>query len=245
MQEVEGPPGSSSSETTSAAEVGGQPGSTPPTAETPAASPGASPGYGPASFPAYGPPPGQAPPPWYGWAGWPPTGPSASPSGPSRRGFSRVLHSALAAWIIAGVLALAVVGLSVDLTTQGPTSARVVTPFGRPGAPSTGPGFFGGGFGNLAVAGTVASVGTRSFTVTATSGQTVTVDEQSSTTYYSGATSSSSSVVVKGARVAVQGTRSGNTVTATHVVVLPAGGFGAGALGPGPFGAGRGSGPFG
>ena len=75
--------------------------------------------------------------------------------------------------------------------------------------------------------------------MTATSGQMVTVDEQSSTTYYSGATSASSSVVVKGARVVVQVTRSGNTVTATHVNVLPAGGFRASARRPGPFGANR------
>ncbi|HYA69368.1 MAG TPA: DUF5666 domain-containing protein, partial [Acidimicrobiales bacterium] len=86
-----------------------------------------------------------------------------------------------------------------------------------------GPGFFGGAAGTLAVVGTVASVGTNSFTVTARNGATVTVDEQSSTTYFSGATSASSSAVVKGARVAVQGSRSGNTVTATRVVVLSAG----------------------
>jgi hypothetical protein len=243
VQQAEGPEGPSSSETASAPVVGDQPSLTPPTAETPAASPGAPPGYGPGSFPGYGPPPGQAPPPWYGWAGWPPTGPWASPSGPYRSGFSRVLHSALAAWIVAGVLALAVVGLSVDLatqSTQSPASAHVVTPFGGPGTQFKGPGFFGRGLGNLAVAGTVASVGTGTFTVTATSGQTVTVDEQSSTTYESGGSSASSSVVVKGARVVVQGTRSGNTVTATSVVVLPAGGFGAGGQGPGQFGAGRG-----
>jgi hypothetical protein len=239
VSDVEEPAGPSSSEITDAAEVGGQPASTPPTAETPAASPGASPAHGPAWFPGYGPPPGQPPPPWYGWAGWPPTGPWASPSGPSRRGFSGFVHSALAAWIVAGVLALTVVGLSVDLATQ-PTSVRVVTPFTRPSTPFTGPGSFGQGFGNLAVLGTVASVGTRSFTVTAASGQTVTVDEQSSTTYYSGTTSASSSVVVTGSRVVVQGTRSGNTVNATRVVVLPAGGFGAGTLNPGPFGVGRG-----
>jgi hypothetical protein len=74
----------------------------------------------------------------------------------------------------------------------------------------------------MGVAGTVESVGASSFTVAARSGQTVTVDEQSSTTYDNGGTSSSSSVVVKGATVVVLGTRSGNTVTATRVVVLPA-----------------------
>ncbi len=81
------------------------------------------------------------------------------------------------------------------------------------------------------MAGTVATVGSGSFTVTDHTGQTVTVDEQSSTTYYSGATSASSSAVVTGARVAVQGTRNGTTVTAARVVVLPAGGFGFGSSG--------------
>jgi hypothetical protein len=72
----------------------------------------------------------------------------------------------------------------------------------------------------LAVVGAVASVGSGSFTVNARSGQTVTVDEQSSTTYYTGTTSASSSAVVTGARVIVQGTRTGNTVTATRVEVF-------------------------
>ena len=76
--------------------------------------------------------------------------------------------------------------------------------------------------------GTVASVGTDSFTVTSFSGQSITVDEQSSTTYYSGGASASASAVVQGVRVMVQGSRSGNTVTATRVVVLPSGGFGSG-----------------
>jgi hypothetical protein len=74
----------------------------------------------------------------------------------------------------------------------------------------------------------VASVGGASFTVTSSSGQTVTVDEQSSTTYYDGGTSISVGAVTTGDRVAVQGTLSGNTVTATRVTVIPAGGFGPG-----------------
>ena len=137
------------------------------------------------------------------------------------------------AWIVAGVLALTVAGLSVALASQSPTAARILTPSGRsvpnPGRSFGGPGFFGGGAGSLGVVGTVASVANGHFTVTDRAGATVTVDEQSSTTYYRGATSASSSAVVTGARVAVQGSRSGNTVTATRVIVLPAGGFGPGA----------------
>jgi hypothetical protein len=137
------------------------------------------------------------------------------------------------AWIVAGVLALTVVGLSVALAWGNSSTARVSAPFGgrnaaNPGRSFSGPGFFGGGAGSLGVVGTVASVATGSFAVTDRSGQTVTVDEQSSTTYYSGRTSATSSAVVTGARVAVRGTRNGNTVTATNVIVLPAGGFGLG-----------------
>jgi hypothetical protein len=58
----------------------------------------------------------------------------------------------------------------------------------------------------------------------------VTVDEQSSTTYFNGTTTATQNVVAKGALVAVQGTRNGNTVTATRVIVLPAGAIGADSL---------------
>jgi hypothetical protein len=79
----------------------------------------------------------------------------------------------------------------------------------------------------------VTSVGSGTFTVTGLSGQLVTVDEQSSTTYDQGATSASAAAVVQGSRVLVLGSRSGTTVMATRVIVLPAGGFG----GAGGFGA--------
>ncbi len=125
------------------------------------------------------------------------------------------------------MLALTVIGVSVAWVTTGSGATSTFTPSGHVAAPGTARGFFGGGFANLGAFGTVAGVGTNTFTVTAGSGQTLTVDEQSSTAYYSGATSASKSVVAKGDRVVVQGTRSGNTVTATRVVVLPAGEFGA------------------
>ena len=85
-----------------------------------------------------------------------------------------------------------------------------------------------GGAGSSGVVGTVAKLGTGSFAVTDRTGTTVTVDEQSSTTYRSGRVAATASAVTVGARVAVQGTRSGNTVTASTVTVLPAGGFGPG-----------------
>lgn len=195
------------------------------TAQIPAAGP-YPPGYGPGTAPPPGPPPGA--PPGYGWT-WGPAGPaSPPPAKASRLGgwFRRAVRSVLVAWLVAAALAATVIGLSVALASSSPSVATrapfapSATPFGRGGFPGGGNGLFGS-----AVVGTVASVSSTSFTVSARSGTTVTVDEQSSTTYYNGTTQATSSVVTKGATVAVQGTRSNDTVTATRVTVLPAGGF--------------------
>jgi hypothetical protein len=169
----------------------------------------------------------------YSWA--PPA--TAAPNGRSRT--HRLFASAITAWIVAAVLALAVVGLSVALAVgnSSPTgsSAPIVRP--APVAPGTvptpvAPGSpgnrspFGGKLGTLGVVGTVTGVGSGTFTVAGVSGQTVTVDEQSSTTYDEGATSATAAAVVVGSRVLVLGSRTGTTVTATRVIVLPAGGSG-------------------
>jgi hypothetical protein len=214
-----------------------QSGGPPSTAEVPTVAPNVSPGYGGVPAPGFVPPPGQGPPPGYVWAVWP-GGPP--PPAHSRGGLSRILHNATVAWIVAGVLALTVVGLSVALASSNSNAAVSPAPFGRFGPAAGRPfggsgnfgnngggsGFFGGNGSGSGVVGTVATVGPNSFTVTGIGGQTVTVDEQSSTTYYTGGATASARSVVVGARVGVQGSRSGNTVTATRVVVLPAGGFG-------------------
>lgn len=211
---------------------------------------GAAPPYAPGWYqvpPGYAPPPGFAPPGWFpappGYGPLPgyvppvaatgagtPDLASAHP-GPGRGGgwFGKFLRSLTVAWITAGVLALAVLGVSVAWVTSSsppsPAVGRVVQPqFGGPYR--AGP--FGGNAGSVAVAGTVASVGSKSFTVNALSGQTVIVDEQSSTQYYVGRSSGSANSVVQGANVAVQGSRSGNTVTATRVEILPSGSLGFG-----------------
>jgi len=168
---------------------------------------------------------------------WAPPAAAAAPSGRSRT--VRLLASAVTAWIVAAVLALAVVGLSVALALGNSAPAGLQAPIVRPApvAPEPSPSPvapgspgnrspFGGNFATLAVVGTVTGVGSGSFTVMAVSGQTVTVDEQSSTTYDQGATSASATAVVQGARVLVLGSGSGTTVTATRVIVLPAGGYG-------------------
>jgi hypothetical protein len=142
-----------------------------------------------------------------------------------RRGLWR---SAVLAWIVAGILLLAVVGLSVALaTSSGPP--RIVVPIPGPGRvarPSpvapVAPGARGGlpSIRSVAAAGIVTSVSFGSFSMTSLSGATLIVDEPSSTTYTSPSGPASASSVVKGVLVAVQGTRSGTTITASRVIVL-------------------------
>ncbi|HXX90824.1 MAG TPA: hypothetical protein VEI83_11450 [Acidimicrobiales bacterium] len=223
---------------------GPAPAGTPPTSPLEQVAPGQ---WGPGPGP-WGPPPGQwGPPPgqwgtpsgqWGTPTGQWPAAPGGQWGGPPPAGhaeaghggrFSRFIRSATTAWVVAGVLALVVVGLSWALATAHPT-VRVSGPFRGGVLPPAG-GFVGpGATGNRAV-GTVASVGTGSFTLTTASGQTITVTEQSSTVYYSGGATATSSAVVTGARVAVLGTLNGSTITATRVLVLPAGGLGFGAAG--------------
>ncbi len=85
-----------------------------------------------------------------------------------------------------------------------------------------------------AAVGTVKSVGDNTFTLTTSSGSTVTVDVGSSTKYVDPSVSSPTfSNVTVGEHVAVIGTESSNTVTATSVLIgaPPAGGMGGGAFG--------------
>ena len=74
------------------------------------------------------------------------------------------------------------------------------------------------------VIGTVSSVSTSSFTVSTSTGQKVTVKKASSTTYRKGTSSTTASAVAKGKPVLALGTTDGTTITATKVVVQPAGG---------------------
>ena len=81
--------------------------------------------------------------------------------------------------------------------------------------------------------GTVATVGTNTFTLTSHDGTTVTVDVSDSTTYLDpGVTTPTVADVKVGSHVAVFGTDASNTVTATKVVIGGPGGTG-GFGGPG------------
>jgi hypothetical protein len=156
------------------------------------------------------------------------------PAGPRAGRSKRVLAHRSTGWVAAGVMACAVVGLSVALatTSSSPTAAfrNGVTAPGRfggvhtPGRPYFGGGPFAGrfGLGSGAVSGTVDSVSASKFTMTTSTGKKLTVDEQSSTTYRTGTGSAPASAVTHGAHVIVVGSTSGSTITATQVVVFPA-----------------------
>jgi hypothetical protein len=70
---------------------------------------------------------------------------------------------------------------------------------------------------------------TSSFTLSTAGGQKVTVNEASSTTYQKGTSSTSASAITTGETVLVLGTTSGTTITATQVIVQPAGDYGSAA----------------
>ena len=65
--------------------------------------------------------------------------------------------------------------------------------------------------------------------MTTSAGQKVTVDEASSTTYQKGTSPALASAITTGKPVLVLGTTSGTTITATQVIVQPAGGSGSAA----------------
>jgi hypothetical protein len=143
--------------------------------------------------------------------------------------FSRKLTRSIAV----GAAAIAIAGGSYGIVSA--------TSSGSPAAASTGSGFAGGGGsgggGSNArsgpapggASGTVGSVSTSGFTMTTSAGQKVTVDEASSTTYQKGTSPASASAVTAGEPVLILGTVSGTTITATQVIVQPAGSGGSAA----------------
>jgi len=135
---------------------------------------------------------------------------------------------------------VAVFGTDTDNTV---TATKVA--IGGPGGPGHADGPGGGhgpSFGGTppAAFGTVASVGTDTFTLTSRDGTTVTVKVSGSTTYEDPSVTTATLADVKvGDHVAVFGTDTDNTVTATKVAVGGPGGPGQGG-GPGPGGPGQG-----
>jgi len=144
-------------------------------------------------------------------------------------GVRRLLSHRSSRWVGAAALMSAVIGLSA----YGAARATATSP----AAPAASGGIRSAGGASNARSGpaaggstgTVASVSTSSFTLSTAAGQTVAVDEAPSTTYHNATSSISASGIATGDDVLVLGTTSGTTITATQVVVQPAGSGGAAA----------------
>jgi hypothetical protein len=141
-----------------------------------------------------------------------------------------------AAGLMCGVVGLAAGCSSSPSTTSAsattPATTSTTSPSGSATSPSAKAGHFapGGGGSNARSGpaeggsiGTVGSTSTSGFTLTTSAGQKVTVNEASSTAYLKGTASASASAVTAGESVLVLGTTNGTTITATQVVVEPAG----------------------
>jgi hypothetical protein len=130
-------------------------------------------------------------------------------------------------WIVAVAAALvsAVIGVTAVLATSSSATAAKALPaasaaggFGSSGSNARSAPSAGG------TVGTVGSMSTAGFTVSTSAGQEVTIVEAAATTYQKGTSTASASAVTPGEPVLVLGTTNGMTITATQVIVQPAGG---------------------
>src|ERR1700674_1998375 len=150
-----------------------------------------------------------------------PARPVSSATTPVRR----LRSSRRGRWIIVAALTCAEIGLSAAC---GAASATATSPSATAGGLGSGGGASNARSGPASggASGTVASVSTSSFEMMTSTGQKVTVGETSSTTYQKGTSSISASGITTGEDVLVLGTTSATTITATQVIVQPAGGGG-------------------
>ena len=141
--------------------------------------------------------------------------------------------------IVVGAAAIAVAGGSYGIVSaasgSGSTAAASTTPAASSSSPAASSGSGGGGSNARSgpaaggSSGTVGNVSTSGFTITTSAGQKVTVKEASSTTYQNGTSPASASAITTGEPVLVLGTTSSTTITATQVIVQPAGSEGSAA----------------
>jgi hypothetical protein len=132
----------------------------------------------------------------------------------------------LTASIAAGAAAIAVAGGSYGIVSATSSSSPATASSGFAGGLRSGGGESNARSGPAAggASGTVGSVSTSNFTMTTSAGQKVTVHKVSSTTYQKGTGPASASALTTGKPVLVLGTTNGTTITATQVIVQPAGG---------------------
>jgi hypothetical protein len=154
------------------------------------------------------------------------------------KGFQHMFSRKLTRSIVVGAAAIAVAGGSYGIVSaaSGGGSGTASSGSAPASSGSAGGSGFGGGGSNArsgpaagGASGTVGSVSTSGFTLTTSAGQKVTVSEASSTTYQKGTNSASASAVTAGEPVLVLGTTNGTTITATQVIVQPAGSGGSAA----------------
>jgi hypothetical protein len=128
--------------------------------------------------------------------------------------------------IIVGVAAIAAAGGSYGIVSAISSSSPAAASSGPAGGPGSGGGGSNARSGPAAggTSGTVGSVSTSKFTMTTSAGQQVTVDEAASTTYQKQASPAPASAITTGEPVLVLGTVNNTTITATQVIVQPAGG---------------------
>jgi hypothetical protein len=141
--------------------------------------------------------------------------------------------------IVAGAAAIAVAGGSYGIvsatSSSGSTAAASTTPAASSSSPAASSGSGGGGSNARSgpaaggSSGTVSSLSKSGFTITTSAGQKVTVKEASSTTYQNGTSPASAGAITTGEPVLVLGTTSSTTITATQVIVQPAGSEGSAA----------------
>jgi hypothetical protein len=159
---------------------------------------------------------------------WSAGAPTAEQAGPPQ--VRRWLANRRRRWtVVAVAMMCAVIGGSVGLaTSRSTTAAQPVAASGLAGGSGSGGGPSNARSGPAAggASGTVGSVSASSFTMTTSAGQKVTVDEAASTTYQNGTNSTSANAISTGESVLALGTTSGTTITATQVIVQPAGGGG-------------------
>jgi uncharacterized protein YaiE (UPF0345 family) len=130
-------------------------------------------------------------------------------------------------WIaaVAAALVSAVIGVTAVLATSSSATAAKALPaasaaggFGSSGSNARSAPSAGG------TVGTVGIMSTAGFTVSTSAGQEVTIVAAAATTYQKGMSTASASAVTPGEPVLVLGTTNGMTITATQVIVQPAGG---------------------
>jgi len=136
----------------------------------------------------------------------------------------------LARSIAVAAAAVAIGGGSYAIVSATSSSASTSASGGLAGGPRSGAapnarsGPASGG-----ASGTVGTVARSGFTLSISAGQKVTVDEAPSTTYLTGTNPASASAVTRGESVLVLGTADNTTITATQVIVQPAGNSGSAA----------------